>query len=101
MDQMSMGQEYLGLPSSTSGARYHSVTTWIGLHRVNILGFLVKMSPHLVSVHADWDPEGASEAEVRNLDASVLVNEQVLRLHVAVEHSPLVAEQDSLQQLNT
>ena len=99
MDQMSMGQEYLGLPSRTSGARYHSVTTWRSSHWVNI--FSVKMSPHLVSVHAHWDPEGASETEVSNLDASVLVDEQVLRLHVAVEHSPLVAEQDSLQQLNT
>lgn len=28
MDQMSTGVEYLREPISTSGARYHSVTTW-------------------------------------------------------------------------
>jgi len=32
IDQISTGVEYLGEPSRTSGARYHSVTTWKHWH---------------------------------------------------------------------
>ena len=50
-------------------------------------------------VHADGDPECAGQAEVGDLDAAVLVNKEILGLHVSVENSPLVTEQDALQQL--
>ena len=52
-----------------------------------------------MSVHSDWDPEGPSQPEVGDLDAAVLVDQKILGLHVSVEDSPLVTEQDALQNL--
>ena len=59
----------------------------------------VPQRDHLVSVHTDRDTEGPGQTEVSNLDAAVLVNQEILGLHVSVENSPLVTEQDALQQL--
>ena len=59
----------------------------------------VPQRDHLVSVHTDRDTEGPGQTEISNLDASVLVNQEILGLHVSVENSPLVTEQDALQQL--
>ena len=63
------------------------------------LGRPVPEGDHLVRVHADGDPECAGQTEVGDLDAAVLVNKEILGLHVSVENSPLVTEQDALQQL--
>ena len=52
-----------------------------------------------MSVHTDRDTKGSGQTEVGNLDASVLVNQEILGLHVPVENSPLMTEQDALQQL--
>ena len=52
-----------------------------------------------MGVHSDWDPKGSSQPEVGDLDAAVFVNQKILWLHVSVENSPLVTEQDTLQQL--
>ena len=45
------------------------------------------------------DAKGAREAEVGKLELAVLVNEQVLRLQVAVQHPPVMAEGHPAQQL--
>ena len=63
------------------------------------LGCSVPQGDHLVGVHADRDPESSGQTEVSDLDAAVLVDEKILGLHVSVENSPLVTEQDALQQL--
>ena len=65
------------------------------------LGSSVPESDHLMRVHSHWDSECSGQTKVRDLDASVLVDQQVLRLHVAMKNSSLVTEQDALQQLNT
>eukprot|EP00964_Phaeocystis_antarctica_P037401 scaffold21359_cov18-Phaeocystis_antarctica.AAC.1 len=48
---------------------------------------------------AHRDAEGAREAEVGELELAVLVNEKILRLQVAVQHPPVVAEGHPAQQL--
>ena len=48
-------------------------------------------------VHADGDPEGSGQTEVRDLDASILVNQEILWLHVSMQNSSLVTEQDALK----
>ena len=63
------------------------------------LGCSVPQRDHLVSVHTNRDTEGSGQTEVSDLDASVLVNQEILGLHVPVENSPLMTEQDALQQL--
>ena len=65
------------------------------------LGCSVPQGDHLVGVHSDGDPEGSSQPEVGDLDAAVLVDEKILGLHVSMENSPLMTEQDALQQLNS
>ena len=52
-----------------------------------------------MSVDPDRDSESAGQTEVSDLDAAILVDQEVLGLHVAVQNSPLVAEQDALQEL--
>ena len=59
------------------------------------------MSRDLVCVHPHWDSEGSGQTKVRYLDAAVLVNQKILGLHVSMENSPLMTEQDALQQLNS
>ena len=50
-------------------------------------------------VDADGNAERAREPEVGELDDAVAVDEQVLRLEVAVQHAPLVAEENRLEDL--
>ena len=45
------------------------------------------------------DAEGAGEAEVGELELALLVDEQVLRLQVPVQHAVLVAEGDAPEEL--
>ena len=48
-----------------------------------------KNFPNLVGVDSDWDPESPGQAEVGDLDRALTVDEQVLRLQVAVKNSAL------------
>jgi len=38
---------------------------------------------YLVGVDSNWNPEGPGQPEIRNLDATSLVNQQVLGLQVS------------------
>lgn len=51
---------------------------------------------NLVGVSPHWDAEGAREAEVGELEHAVAVDEEVLRLQVAVQHAVCMAERDPL-----
>ena len=82
-----------------NGRQSCSCLTYHSSHCDADLGGSVPQRDHLVSVHTDRDTEGPGQTEVGNLDAAVLVNQEILGLHVSVENSPLVTEQDALQQL--
>ena len=60
------------------------------------LGGAVPEGHYLVGVHAHGDAKGAGQAEVGDLDRTVLVDQQVLRLQIPVEDPPLVAEKHAL-----
>jgi len=47
----------------------------------------------------DWNPRGSSESEVSELENVLFVDEQVLRLEVAMEDLPFMAVSDAFQQL--
>jgi hypothetical protein len=42
-----------------------------------------------VGVNSDWNSEGPRQAEVSDLDCAVLVDQQILRLQIAVKDSTL------------
>ena len=44
---------------------------------------------NLVGVNSDWDSKGPGQPEVGDLDGAVPVDQQVLRLQVAVENAAL------------
>ena len=50
----------------------------------------------LVGVDADGNSEGARKAKVGDLDGSILVDQEILGLEVAVEDAALVAEEHAL-----
>jgi hypothetical protein len=50
-----------------------------------------------VSICADWDAESTSKTKISQLDSSLTIDEQILRLEVAVQNAMGVAEGDSLQ----
>lgn len=50
-------------------------------------------------VRTHWDAKGTGKAKVGELDVAVRVNQQVLRLQVAVQHTVRVAELDALEEL--
>lgn len=52
-----------------------------------------------MSVSLDWETKGSSQSEICQLNVTVLVNEQVLRLKVSVHDSVSVAVGGSLQNL--
>lgn len=52
-----------------------------------------------MGVDSDRDAEGPSQAKVRQFNDSLVVNQEVLWLQVAVEDSATVAEQNALQDL--
>ena len=54
-----------------------------------------------MGVHSHWDPKGSSQPEVGDLDASILIDEKIIWLHVSVDDIPLVTKQDALQQLKS
>lgn len=53
-------------------------------------------STHLVAERVHGDAEGAGETEVTDLELSAAVDQQILRLQVAVEYPVRVAEGDTL-----
>lgn len=50
-------------------------------------------------VDPDGHPKRTGQAEVRQLDHSLIIDQQVLRLQVPVENPAAVTEQDGLQNL--
>ena len=62
-------------------------------------GRAVPESDDLVSVGAERDAEGASETEIGQLQVTLLVDEQVLRLQVTVEDAVGVAVASAFEQL--
>ena len=52
---------------------------------------------YLIGEGVDGNAVGTCEAKVGELELEPLVNEQVLRLQVAMEHALLVAELDPAQ----
>ena len=71
----------------------------VGLGAEEDLWRAVPERDDLVGVGADGEGEGAGEAEVGELDGAAVVDEQVLRLEVAVEDAVRVAVRDARQQL--
>ena len=71
----------------------------VGLGAEEDLWCAVPERDDLVGVGADGEGEGAGEAEVGELDGAAVVDEQVLRLEVAVEDAVRVAVRDARQQL--
>lgn len=66
----------------------------------NALWLAVEVSAHLVCVALDWDAEGPAQAQVGDLEAhGAVVDQQVLRLEVAVQHAVLVAVRQALDEL--
>ncbi len=52
-----------------------------------------------MGVNSDRNSEGTSQAEVGDLDCAAFVDQQVLRLQIAMENATLVTEQDPLNDL--
>ena len=63
------------------------------------VGRAVPERDDLVRERAHRDPKRAREPKVRELQVAALVDQQVLRLQVAVQHAVVVAERNSLQQV--
>ena len=59
-------------------------------------GRFVPQGDDLVGVGAQRDAEGARQSKVGQLQQAVAVHQQVLRLHVAVQHAVRVAVPDAL-----
>lgn len=57
------------------------------------------MESHLVGVHPHRNPEGPSQAKVRQFDDTFVVNQEVLGLQVPVEDSTAMAKVNTLQDL--
>ena len=47
-------------------------------------------------VDPNRDPKGSGQPKVSNLDAAILVDQQVSRLQVPMQHPPRVTEHDAL-----
>ena len=56
-------------------------------------------SLYLVCVNPNGDAESTGESKIRNLDSTILVDQQVLRLQITMQYTSLVAEQDTLEDL--
>ena len=54
---------------------------------------------YLMSINSDWNAECSGQPEVRQFNDTLTVDEQVLGLEITVQHSPLVAKQDTLKDL--
>lgn len=54
---------------------------------------------YLMRICADRNPEGSRQAEVGQLDFSLRIDEEVLRLQVSMKNSVRVTEGQTLQQL--
>jgi hypothetical protein len=63
------------------------------------LGRAVPQGDHLVGVAAHGDAKRAGQTKVGQLERALAVNEQVVRLEVAVQHAPRVAIVNARQQL--
>lgn len=61
--------------------------------------FTTRRTSHLVRVGANGDAKRPCETEVGQLDGAVAVDEEVLRLEIAVQDAVGVAELNALEQL--
>jgi len=57
------------------------------------------MPTYLVSVNSNRDAESSGKTEVSQLDDAVSVDQQVLRFHIAMQHTSRVTKCDALQYL--
>ena len=97
-DQISIEVEYVRDPRSTSGARYHSVTTsfenvFTGIPKALFRRVSVTGSSHLT---IDFLP---SESEITQFQLTSFVDQQVLRLQISVKDAVVVTKGNGLQQL--
>ena len=63
------------------------------------VGGTVPEGDNFIGECVDGDAEGAGEAEVGELELAFVVDQEVLRFEVAVEHPIVVAEGDALEEL--
>lgn len=63
------------------------------------MGELGSCTPYLMCVCADRHPEGSCQAKVSQLDLTLGVDEEILRLQVPMKNPVRVAEGQTLQQL--
>ena len=73
----------------------YEINPWTALYHCDRNCF----SLYLVSVNPNGDAESTGESKISNLDGTILVDQQVLRLQITMQHTSLVAEQDSLEDL--
>lgn len=59
----------------------------------------INKSKNLVGVDSHGNSKHSAKSEVSYLDDSILIDQEILRLQVAVEHSSAMAIQNSLQNL--
>lgn len=52
-----------------------------------------------MSVHSYRNAKSTAQPKVRYLDNTIISNQQILRFQVSVEHSSLMAKENSLQNL--
>ena len=60
---------------------------------------VARVGPYLVGVSAQWATECSCQAKVGQLQVTLAVNEQLLRLQIAVEDLVTVAISDTLYQV--
>lgn len=88
---------YVREPSSTSGARYHSVTT-CSTSQIREQGkaLCVVVKTDLVTEGVYWHAESSGQSEITNLELASSVDEQILGLEITVQYAVLVTECDTL-----
>lgn len=67
--------------------------TWVTLRTKQDFGCSVPQCDDLVSIIANRNAEWASQAEISNLDNAFLVDEQVLRLQIAMQDTTAMTEE--------
>lgn len=88
MDQISIEVEYVLEPSNTSGARYHKVTT-------SLENVFTGMPKALGTISTDLFQEPQHlpcKSKVSQLELSTFVDEQILRLEIAMKDPIVVTE---------
>lgn len=92
---------YVREPRRTSGARYHSVTTYDRWYEHACATFQISMrsQTHLVRESVYRNAESSRKTKVTQLQLSLPIDEQILRLEIPMEYPILVTERGALQEL--